>query len=204
MKNNYYFDNFIAMAEYSCQAAKLLQDSLTNYKYETLAERREAMHKIEHSADEKKHSIMNSVIKDFITPIEQEDIVQLANELDNVTDKIEDILIHMYIYNIKDIHPISLSFADVILRCCNVLKQVLVEFPNFKKSSSISKAIIDVNTMEEEGDKIFIDAMHKLYKQRGDLLDIMVWSELFERFEDCCDACEHVADVIGIIIMKNM
>lgn len=203
-KNSYYFDNFIKMADYSCQAAKLLQTILTDYDYDKLAEQREAMHKLEHGADEIKHKIMNSVIKDFITPIEQEDIVNLANELDDVTDKIEDILIHMYIYNIKDIHPTSLLFADVILRSCNVLKQVFVEFPNFKKSTSISKAIIDVNTMEEEGDKIFIDAMHKLYKKRIDPIDTIVWSELFERFEDCCDTCEHVADVIEIIIMKNI
>ena len=204
MKNNYYFDNFINMADYSCQAAKLLQEILTNYDYDKLAEQRIAMHKLEHSADEVKHAIMNSIIKDFITPIDQEDIVHLANELDNVTDKIEDILIHMYIFNIKELHPVSLAFADVIVRCCTVLKEVLVEFPNFKKSAAISKSIIAVNTMEEEGDKIFIDAMHKLYRQRGDALDIAIWSELFERFEDCCDACEHVANAIEIIVMKNL
>jgi len=204
MKNNYYFDNFINMVDYSCQAAKLLQEILTNYDYDKLAEQRIAMHKLEHSADEVKHAIMNSIIKDFITPIDQEDIVHLANELDNVTDKIEDILIHMYIFNIKELHPVSLAFADVIVRCCTVLKEVLVEFPNFKKSAAISKSIIAVNTMEEEGDKIFIDAMHKLYSQRGDALDIAIWSELFERFEDCCDACEHVANAIEIIVMKNL
>ena len=204
MKNNFYFDNFINMVDYSCQAAKLLKDVLSEYDYDKLAEQRIAMHKFEHSADEVKHAIMNSIIKDFITPIDQEDIVKLANELDNVTDKIEDILIHMYIFNIKELHPVSIEFADVISRCCDVLKQVLIEFPNFKKSTTISKSVIDVNSMEEEGDKIFIEAMHKLYKQKDDALEIAIWSELFERFEDCCDACEHVANAIEIIVMKNL
>ncbi len=202
-KNSPYFDDFITMTNYSCQAAEYLQKVLNDYRTDTLAERREKMHKIEHTADEAKHTMMARLNKEFITPIDREDIIQMANELDNVTDKIDDILIRMYMYNIKSIRPAAVAFADVIVRCCRALHRAITEFPNFQKSTTLMPAIIEVNTMEEEGDNLYIDAVHELYLSGGDPIEIATWSELFDRLEDCCDACEHVADTMEIIVLKN-
>ena len=202
-KNSPYFDDFITMADYSCQAAEYLQKVLNDYRTDTLAERREKMHKIEHTADEAKHTMMARLNKEFITPIDREDIIQMANELDNVTDKIDDILIRMYMYNIKSVRPAALAFADVIVRCCRALHRAISEFPNFQKSSTLMPAIIEVNTVEEEADNLYIDAVHELYLSGGSSIEVATWSELFDRLEDCCDACEHVADTMEIIVLKN-
>lgn len=202
-KSNLYFDDFITMVKFSCQAAELLQTTLKNFKPETSAKQREAMHEIEHKEDNIKHSIMERLGKEFVPPIDREDIIQLANELDNVTDKIEDVLIRMDIYNVTEILPAALNFADVIVRCCNTLQIAMVEFPNFQKSTTLRQAIIDVNSMEEEGDAIYINAVREMYRKGGDPVEISVWSKLFDRLEDCCDACEHVSDIMDIIIMKN-
>lgn len=202
-KNNLYFEDFITMVGFSCQAAELLQSSLKNFKPETSARQREAMHEIEHAEDSIKHTIMERLGKEFVPPIDREDIIQLSNELDDVTDKIEDILIRMDIYNVKEAHPAALDFADVIVRCCKTLQKAMLEFPNFQKSTTLRQAIINVNSMEEEGDRIYINAMRELYRTGGDPIYVSVWSKLFDGFEDCCDACEHVSDVMDIIIMKN-
>jgi uncharacterized protein Yka (UPF0111/DUF47 family) len=100
--------------------------------------------------------------------------------------------------------PKAIAFGDVIVRCCKALHGAILEFPNFhNKSTALTDAIIEMNTMEEQGDAIYISAMHELYAAGGDPVDIAAWSELFDRLEDCCDACEHVADVLEIIVMKN-
>ena len=202
-KNGPYFDDFITMVNLSCRAAEYLQTVMKDYNTETLPERRQAMHEIEHAEDEVKHGMMRRLAKEFVTPIEREDIITLADELDDVTDKIDDILIRMYMYNIKAVRPAALAFADVIVRCCKALQVAINEFPNFHKSQDLRQTLIDVNTMEEEGDAIYIDAVRKLYKKGGDPVEVAAWSELFDRLEDCCDACEHVADAMEIIVMKN-
>ena len=202
-KNSSYFDDFIIMSSLSVKAAEHLQRVLSNFDPSNLADQRQAMHDIEHEEDVIRHNVMTKLAKEFVTPIDREDIIRLANELDNVTDKIDDILTRIYMYNITEIRPESIKFADVIVRCCNSLAIALKEFPNFQKSAQLRQAIIDVNTMEEEGDAIYIDTMRRLYRSEDDAINVLTWSELFDRLEDCCDACEDVADLMETIAMKN-
>lgn len=202
-KKNPYFDDFIEMIGFSCQAAEHLQKSLKNFKPEALSGLRETMHEIEHMEDNVKHGMIERLAKEFVTPIDREDIIELANELDNVTDKIEDILIRLYMYNVQAVHPAALDFADVIADCCKALQRAMVEFPNFHKSTTLRQSFIDVNSMEEKGDAIYMDAVRSLFEKGGDSTELIAWSELFDRLEDCCDTCEHVSDVMEMIIMKN-
>ena len=202
-KNSEYFESFITLVELSCQAAEYLLAALKDFKPETLHAQRAYMHDIEHRADEEKHRMMKRLAREFVTPIELEDIIQLGNELDEVTDSIEDVLIRIYMYNIQEIRPEALYFADVIERCCKALCRAVEEFPNFHKSELLQQAIIEVNTLEEEGDAIYIDAMRNLFVEEKDAVSVVAWSETFDRLEVCCDACEHVANVLESVVMKN-
>ncbi|MDR0949272.1 MAG: DUF47 family protein [Lachnospiraceae bacterium] len=202
-KNNPYFDDFKVMVECSCKAADYLLTVLKDFNPHNMAQKREKMHTIEHEEDEVKHRMMKRLVKEFITPIDREDIIHLSNELDDVTDKIDDILIRMYMYNIKEIRPVALEFAEVIVSCCQALKVAIAEFTNSTDSDNLRQAIINVNTMEEKGDAIYISAVRDLYEKGGSPVEVFAWSELIDRFEDCCDACEHVAGVMELIAMKN-
>ncbi|MGL4344215.1 MAG: DUF47 domain-containing protein [Cellulosilyticaceae bacterium] len=198
-----YFGMFVESVEYACDAATMLHNTLKNFRQEDLADKMEAMHKIEHTADHSKHEMMKELIRAFITPIEREDIMELAQEIDDVTDSIEDVLMRVYMFNIKTIRPEALAFTEVIEKCCNALKTAMEELPNFKKSDLLGKSIVQINYYEEMGDTMYKEAMHKLYSTETDPIEVMAWSEMFNRLEKCCDTCEHVANVIETIVMKN-
>ena len=202
-KNSSYFDDFIHMIDYSCEAAECLRSSFKGFQPAGVDEYRRTMHKIENDEDELKHEIMNKLVKEFLPPIDREDIILLANELDNITDKIEDVLIYMYMYNITAIRPPALILTDVILRCCQTLKRALGEFANFRKSNNLMNDIVEINTIEEEGDKIYIEAVRELYQTEKDPVLILTWSKIFDIMEECCDACEHAANAIESVVMKN-
>jgi predicted phosphate transport protein (TIGR00153 family) len=202
-KNNPYFDDFKKMVECSCEAADYLLTVLKDFDPDQMADKRNKMHEIEHREDEVKHSMMKRLVKEFITPIDREDIIHLANELDDVTDKIDDILIRMYMYNIREVRPVALQFADVIVECCRALRKAILEFTNSSNTDTFHESIVNVNTMEEKGDQIYIAAVRELYENKGSSVEIIAWSELIDRLEDCCDACEHVAGVLELIAMKN-
>lgn len=202
--NDYdYFKTFVRMVNFSCDAANILRDTLTNFKADELSEKIVEMHTIEHTADLDKHEMMRRLVKEFITPIEREDIISLSQELDDVTDTIEDVLIRLYMFNITTIRVEALDFCNVVIKCCDALKKLVEEFRNFRRSSSIHEYIVEINRLEEDGDKIYTDAVHRLYVENSDPVEILKWRETFDRFEKCCDACEDVADVIETVIMKN-
>jgi predicted phosphate transport protein (TIGR00153 family) len=203
-KNDFdYFDGFVKLAEYSYNAAKLLDETLRNFNTETLQEKMEEMHEIEHAADLEGHEIMRRLAKEFITPIEREDIMTLIHEIDDITDCIEDVLLHMYMYNVKVIKEDAIKFSKLILLSCEELIGTFKEFKNFRKSKEIHNKIIKINRIEEEGDNLYTRVVRKLHLTTYNPTDIMTWTIAYNRLEKCCDACEEAVNVVESVIMKN-
>ena len=202
-QNSFYFDNFIACADYSRKAAQLLDKGMRQFDPAQIGDMIEEMHEVEHAGDEKKHELLNVLAKAFITPIEREDIILLGQNIDEVTDKIEDVLLRMYCNNIKSVRPDALELVALVIECCDELKEMLEEFPRFKNSKKLHEKIVNINTLEEKADQLFISSMRNLHTTCDDPVMIIVWREIYIYLEKCVDACEHVADTVESVIMKN-
>lgn len=201
--DRYYFDNFIACVDCSHRAATLLGETLKNYSKEELAKKREQIHEIEHEADMKKHELMYMLNKAFITPIEREDIISLAQNLDDITDTIEDVFLRIYICNVDEIRSTAIAMTDLVVSACEALKTAMEEFPEFRKSTKLKEHLIRINDLEEEGDNLYIEGMRELHTGENNPVDIIAWRDIYGYLERCMDACEHVADVMETVIMKN-
>lgn len=203
-KNEFdYFKNFTRAAEYSAQAADILQNVMQDYDPDSLKEKMKEMHAVEHAADVAKHELNRTLVRAFITPIEREDIMQLSQLLDDVTDNVEDVLLRLYMFNVLSIRDDALEFSQLIYRCCEAMKEMMNEFRNFRKSGLILQNIVEINRLEEEGDALYTKAVRKLYMGTQDAVQLMIWREIYDRMEKCCDTCEHVANSVESIIMKN-
>ena len=202
-QDSFYFDNFIACAEDSCRAAEMLKGTLEDFRTEGLQERLNQLHEIEHSADMKKHDVLDRLAKEFLPPIEREDIVSLSQNIDNMTDKVEDVMLRVYMNNVQEIEPGALKMTDVVIRCCQAVKEMLVELKDFKRSKNLKNLIIRINDLEEESDKLFMQNVRDLYTESEDPIRIIAWRDIYIYLERCADACEHVADVVESVVMKN-
>lgn len=202
-KDDFYFDCFVKCVELSCSAAELLEETLRGFDEETLKMKLDAIHEVEHAADQEKHTLMNELTRAFMTPIERNDIVALSQNIDDVTDSIEDTLIHIYVNRVSTIRPEGIQFASLIVRCCKELKSLMEEFRNFKKSKHLKEHIIMINQMEEEGDRLYLQAMRDLHTKDTPPLEVIAWREIYDYLEDCCDACEDVADIVESIVIEN-
>ena len=203
-ENNYYFDNFRDCMAIACEAANMLKTIISSFDRSKMKESIDVMHEIEHRGDAKKHEMNEKLIKAFITPIERDDIFNLSHAIDDLTDNIEDIVIRLYITDVKSIRPDMTTFADLLIECCNATYEMLGEFVNFKKSKTLKDMIININHIEERGDQMFIEHMHELYANESDPVLVMVWSEIYTILENCCDACEDVANIVEGITIGNL
>ncbi len=202
-ENNFYYDTFLKCITYACEAAELLQKCVNNYDPADLKEELEKMHKIEHTADEVKHDMMERLMKEFLPPIEREDIVELSHAIDDVIDSVEDILRGMYMYNINRFRVDVKEFASVISHSCKAMYEMGKELHNFHKSTLLKEKIVEINALEEEADRLYIEAIRCLYKDEKDAVYILVWTTMYNGLEKCCDSCEEVADLVEQIVMKN-
>jgi uncharacterized protein len=201
--DRYYFNNLIDSAELSREAAVMLKTVLTNFDVSKLDEQRVCLHEIEHRGDNNRHEIMHKLVSAFVTPIERDDLTKLSQNIDDVTDAIEDILIRIDMTNITEIRPDSVEFAELVIHCCSAMKEMLQEFTNFKKSKKLKDLIIEINRLEEVGDDKYVRCMKDLHTGCADPIIIIAWREIYDIFEKCCDSCESVADIVEGIVIGN-
>ncbi len=202
-QDSFYFDNFVSCAEYAVQATEILRKCISDYNPDGLDSTLSAIHDIEHAADIKKHEVVNVLMKAFITPIERDDIMLMSQCLDEVVDKIEDVVLRLYCDNIRSIRPEMIAVVDIIEECCSEMKLMMEDFRDFRHSKTLKERIIKINTLEEDADKAFISNMRKLHTTEENPFEIIIWRNVYHYLEQCADACEHVADVCERILMSN-
>ncbi|MCD8316469.1 MAG: DUF47 family protein [Eggerthellaceae bacterium] len=205
-KKRDYFDSFQKLSEIAVEESDLVIEAFRNFDdSDSLTQAISRCHALEHEGDSINHDIFKSIAVDFMPPIDREDIIALAHSLDDVLDFIEDILQHTYMYGITAIPEDALKFVHLIKKSCRALDKAMEDFRNFKKSKKFMQLIVDINTYEEEGDALYVAVMRRLHTvDNSDVLHVLVWSRMYSQMEKCCDACEHTADVMNTIVLKNM
>lgn len=202
-RDDYYFDSFVSQCGFSCELAKRTGELLRDFKYDEVKDNLIELHGIEHAADQVQHDIMEHLIKEFIAPLEREDIVLVAKELDDLTDGIEDIMINFYQYDVPQVDDVMLHYMDLIEQSVNLLRDLMTRFSNFKKDSSLITLIVEINNHEETGDRIFREAMHTLFATESNPKMLMAKKEIYTCLENVMDDIEDLANTVESVVMKN-
>lgn len=198
-----YYDNFIHCIDCACRASRLLADYLADFDPAQVEEQMDAIHSIENEADQYRHDISALLVDAFITPLERDDIMSISHMLDDIVDSLDDVLMRIYMCNITEIRPEAIQFVSLAIQSCDLLKKVMEEFQNFKKSKTIHQNLIAVNSLENEGDKLYLESMRRLHTSDLPTIDIISWRDIYHYLERCLDSCESAAHMIEVAMMKN-
>ena len=201
-----YFKAYEKLTGLAVEEADLLIEAMRTFTEASgYSDTMEQMHEFENRGDDINHDIFTAAAVDFMPPFDREDVVSLAQALDNVLDYIDDVLGHMYVYDIRTMPEDALRFAELIKKSARALDHMMAEFHNFKKNKKFKQLVVDINSYEEEADVLYQEAMRRLHTEdNDDVMHVLVWSRIYERMEKCCDATEHAADICSTIMLKNM
>lgn len=202
-KTNEYFLLIEQQAAICVEAAALLENILTEYSAAGMAVRRVEMHAVERRADGICHDIRNRLSAAFITPIDQEDILHLAQLLDDVTDALDEVALECYMFRLAELPAGAPAFAGLTRRCVGKLCEAAIELRNFRSSGRLRALLAEVNTLEEQADDAYATAIHDLFAEDAAPRTLIAGKEIFDCMEACCDLCGHAADVMDQIIIKN-
>ena len=198
-----YFDEFILMSDNIIKSAEILKDFLGNFNLDKLEEKIKEVHIIENESDHIMHKMRNYLTKDFLPPIDREDISLIGNKLDDIEDSIDEILINLKILNVTQIKEDVNEILEILLKSAYTVKEMFVNFKNFKKVDEIKQKIIEVNYLEEDGDKAYEKAMSKLYRAEVNPFDLIKWTKIYNCLEQAIDFCEEVSDSVEDVILLN-
>lgn len=202
-KNNDYFELLKNQASYCVKASCLLEEIFCKYTPESINAYREQMHTVEHAADNVQHDILNRLSTEFITPIDQEDILRLVQIIDDITDALDQVVLDLYMYHTENIPEHTALLSKTVNACVKALYAAIEELKSFKKPYRLRELLVVVNDIEFEADEIYQNAIHALFATETDIKTLLGSKEAYEGLENCCDLCEHAADVIAQIIIKN-
>lgn len=203
-KENYnYFDEFISLTDYIVESANTLKDIMENFNIEKLDTDIVEVHELEHEADNIVHKMRNYLIKDFLPPIDREDISLIINKLDNIEDGIDEVLINVKILDITDVKKEVIELIDILVKSCIAVKEMFTNFKDIKNTDLIKEKVIQVNKLEELGDRAYEKLISILYRDEKDPINLVKWTNIYNCLENTMDSCEEISSCIEDVIIKN-
>ena len=194
-------DRFEELAEKIQEGGKLFADILN--APDILEVKVTRLKEIEHEADNITHGIYQDLHKTFITPIDREDIFNLANKMDSILDMIESAATKLLLYKIKEPLPQIRELALILNRAVVLVnKGVHAMRRRTKNVKLVLDTCIEINSLENEADSILRQSMAYLFDHEKDVIELIKCKEILERIEEATDICEDVSNILEGIILK--
>jgi predicted phosphate transport protein (TIGR00153 family) len=197
-KDRVYFELFEEAGRNILKTAELLERMLSNFPDDK--ELAGEILDCEHEGDRITHDIIDRLNHASVTPIDREDILALASSLDDIVDYTEEVADYLGLYKIEAPMDQSMKLARVLQ---DAAKQIAEAIPRLRGFRDISHYTVEVNRLENEGDRITREAIAALFDGGIDPMVVIRWKDLYERLEAAIDATEKVANIMEGIVIKN-
>jgi predicted phosphate transport protein (TIGR00153 family) len=198
-KEREFFDLFEEAARNAVRAAELLEHMLQTWP-DGGADTHAKIVDCEHDGDRITHDIIDRLNHSFVTPFDREDIIALASALDDVVDFIEEIADFLGLYRIEAPMQQAQEMATVLRQSVTALCSGV---PGLRSLHDLHSCTIEVNRLEDEGDRLFRDAVASLFERGIDPMIVIRWKDIFERLEDAIDSTETAVNILESVIIKN-
>ena len=154
----------------------------------------------EQEGDRITHDIIRRLNETFVTPIDREDIYELASALDDIVDYTEEVADYLVLYKVEAPMEQAQRMAHILVQATRQVSEALPRMRGFK---DINHYTVEINRLENDGDRVVREAIASLFDNGIDPMVVIRWKDIYERLEQAIDACEHVANVLEGIVIKN-
>ncbi len=200
-RDHEFFVLFQKASDNIVEGAERLKELLD--QFDDLKERARAIEEVEHKGDTITHDIIRKLNTTFITPIDREDILALASSLDDVIDLIHGVATRLLVYKVAASTPHAKELGFLILKSVQELQKGIGHLPLVKGRDRVYEHCVEVNSLENEADRVCRDAIASLFDNETDPITIVKWKEIYETLELATDRCEDAANVLEGVALKN-
>jgi predicted phosphate transport protein (TIGR00153 family) len=197
-RNEQFFDLFKKMADEIRSAAGMLEDLLADDPPND--KKVDLIKDAEHRCDALTHDAIQRLHRTFVTPFDREDIYSMATSLDNVMDAIDHAASLVRLYRIGTVRQGARELAHVV---CGSTERLNTALDALALKRPVQPHTVEINRLENEGDRIYAEAISNLFDTEHDPIVIIKWKEMYDVLEQITDACEDVANVIEAVVVKH-
>jgi predicted phosphate transport protein (TIGR00153 family) len=196
-----FFDLFNAHAEQVVLAARELAALMQDFT--ALEAHSKAIDDAEHAADRITADTIRMLHKTFITPLDREQIYQLVNAMDDICDLIQDTSQSLSLYDVRAITPEAARLADIALKCCERVREVVALLDDAKAAEAVMKTCEEIDRLESDADRVMRAAISRLFREERDAREIVKMKAIYELLESITDRCEDVGNLAEGIFLEN-
>jgi uncharacterized protein Yka (UPF0111/DUF47 family) len=200
-KNARFYDLFANVAQVLVRSSEEMCDLFD--RYDNVEIRTKSIQGLENEADNITHGIYTLMNQTFVTPLDREDIAALAQRMDDVVDFIEATSTSMVMYGIASPTEAARGMADLVRLQCLQIAEAIAVLRERRKLSDILGLAREINRLENEGDKFYLQATAELFDGELSAVDIIKWREIYDELESSLDSCENVAHILEAIVLKH-
>jgi predicted phosphate transport protein (TIGR00153 family) len=193
-----FYEMFTALARQLVEGAALLAEVLVDGNDRKAIAGR--MRDAEHAADETTHGIVRRVNSTFVTPFDREDIYSLASGLDDVMDYMEEAVDLVLLYEVTTLPKELANQVEVIQRCAELTAEAM---PRLRSMSGLEEYWIEVNRLENLGDKSYRRILARLFSGKYEALEVLKLKDIVDSLEAAIDAFERVANIVEQLVVKE-
>ncbi len=157
----------------------------------------------ETTTDELVAEIHQHLYTSFITPFEREDISDLALRMDDVVDSMEVVTARLDLFGMDRMRPEAIEMAELTEKAVIELREVVERLPRYKRDNEIMRHAIAISRIEDGADRVYQNALRRLFAEEDAGKEIVTWLRIFDRMENCLNACDKAAGVVRSVIMKS-
>ena len=193
-----FYDDFVTMAEQIRRGATLLDAMLAPER--PIWDKADEIKEVEHQCDNLTHQIIQRLHRTFVTPLDREDIFELARSLDDVMDAIDATAALVRLYQIEHVRPDARVLAAIISASVD---QLVMALKALEKKVGVAEPAVEINRLENEADRAHHAGVRRLFEEERDPVAIIKWKEILDFLEDATDRCEDVANVLEGVVVKH-
>lgn len=196
-----FYDYFEKQSSNLVDGARLLKNLVDDFQ--NIEEQVGQINEVEHKGDFIVHEVTELLPRTLITPIDSEDIMRLVSALDDALDAIQAAAQRMAIYQITDVRKPARRLAALILESAQELDAAIKGLRDKREYPQIRQRIVQINTLENNGDRVLYDGLTSLVAHREDMFEFMRWKEIYELLEATTDRIEDAGDIILRVTIAN-
>ncbi len=196
-----FYDYFEKASANLVEGTRLLKNLVENF--ENVDEQVSQINEIEHRGDFLVHEVTTLLPRTLITPIDPEDILRLVSAIDDALDAVQSVAQRMQIYQVNDIKKPARRLANLIFESAQELDAAIKCLRDKREYDHIRQRIVQINTLENNGDRVLYDGLSSLVGHREDIFDFLRWKEIYELLEATTDRIEDAGDIILRVTIAN-